>query len=343
MTQAIEQRVQDLITMAKLVPPSSYSIEPQLIGTKHFAYRFMSPLQATIEFGNAYNRATKAYLRSSVDCDLAENTKGKLWAAPAVADKEFTHLWKARVTADHFLLPYDRYIAWCLDFAGRRTRKKMPRPNQLGPSNNTAVAWIPEMTKFMSSYADLYFMNLELPPQYRIENYSGLPPQVNFRQTLIGYLDKSPTPYHDQLAKWSYSKRVMESDQLLGHKSEEIRKEAADLLKRNLDDGRAGFPEPEAEQILARSEMLPSCFGVPYAQAPLAHPCASCSLKNVCRKAAEIVSSQAGLDPASVDPDADRTRTLTRIRAATFRKRKTKVAIEATARNATKSSSYYLS
>lgn len=331
MTRPIEQRVQDLVIMAKLVPPSAYSIEPQLISTKHFAYRFMSPLQATIEFGDAYNRATKAYLRSSVDLELAENLKGKRWAAPAVADREFTHLWQARVTADRYLLSYDRYIMWCLDFAGRRTRKKMPRPNQLGPSEKTGRAWDAEMTKFMSSYADHYFGNLELPPQYRIENYSGLLPQQNFRETLIAFLDTSPTPYHKQLAKWWYSKRVIEPDQLLAHKSKDIRKDAADRLRGDLVDGRIGFAAPEAEQILARDEMLPSCFGVPYAQIPLAHQCASCPLKMVCRKAAEIVSAQAGLDPASLDPDADRRRTLTRKRAAAFRKRRSMVAIKSAA------------
>lgn len=189
----------------------------------------------------------------------------------------------------------------------------------------------------------IIFMTLELPPQYRIENDIGLPPHQNFRATLVAHLKQSPAPYHDQLAKWCYSKRVIEPDQLLAHIAQEERDQATALLKRDLADGRPGFPPPEAEQVLPRSDMIPNCFGVPYAQAALKEPCASCSLREACRKMTLHVSEQAGLDPASLDPDADRKRMLGRARAAAFRQRKSISVAETGTRNATKSSSFLLS
>lgn len=315
------ERLDDLVRMARVVPPSAYAIERQLMNTKHFPYRFLSPLEATLVFGRAYREQMKNFIRSSVDIELAERIKGVSLTAPSEPTKDFTQLWKARVLADQFLLPYTQYIRFCLEFAGRRTRKIAPRPNQLGPNSKTAFAWTSEFEKILRSGRDYYFNELELPSSFRIEAFQDLPPQRAFRDTLNSHLQHSPTSYSAQLAKWWSSKRVIEPGTLLARISDENKRAVIAQLKSDLGGDRIGYPNPTPFLVPKDVEMLPSCFAVPYAQDDAAPACSSCPISEGCKREGLYVQLKAGLDVDSSDPEGDYERTLQRKRTARFRKR----------------------
>ncbi|MDO8290603.1 MAG: hypothetical protein Q7T44_15420 [Parvibaculum sp.] len=138
--KAIHNRLRSLCSAARVISPSVLSNERELTNMKWYSYRFISPLEATLEFGKAYRATLKRYVHINIDIDMAETVNGASISTPSKPDRVYSQLWLARQEADRRGIPYEDYLDFCFDFAAARKRKMAPMPCQLGPNKKTSKA-----------------------------------------------------------------------------------------------------------------------------------------------------------------------------------------------------------
>lgn len=311
----LHNRLRSLCTATRLISPSVLSNERELINTKWYAYRFMSPLEATLEFGKAYQSALKHYIQVNIDFGLSETVNGIDLSIPTKPNRVFTQLWLARQEADRRGIPYDAYLEFCFDFAGARQRKMAPMPNQLGPNKATSEAWETKFAQFLENRLEHIIRTAKLPDQYRFEAFRGLPAQVALRNFILKFIETSGRPQHLEVADWCGVKRIIPIRSATVSQNRHLIHRAISILQQ---DRSAGIlpKNPSPLSAITEVDYWPSCVGVPFAKSDAAPECSTCPIGHVCEALANRALAVCG-KPQDVDADAasvDRERAMTRER-----------------------------
>lgn len=125
----------------RYLKPKFLSGEPKRTATRWRGYYGWNPMRLNLEFAKAYREAYRDYIRTNVDCEIADRVSGiNIEAVRNPNDTkrferaERTAISKARAVADGFGLPYGPFISFCLSFGERRGVQHVMRPCQLIPS-----------------------------------------------------------------------------------------------------------------------------------------------------------------------------------------------------------------
>ena len=309
-------RLNALVNASKIIERPHLLKERDLLTRKWFAYRFMSPLEATLQFGRLYNEARRASFRMNVDVETAGRLKDLPLSVPVANDGSFTQLWIARQRADEIGAPYEDYLEFCFEFANRRKRRHAPRPNQLHANERTAEAWLAEYEKFMNDRIGLAAPKLQDMPQYRLFNNQRLPAQLNLKEFIKNEISESSASLPRLAELWTVERQLFP---LLGFRNLMPKYMFTDLVqalksRRDEKSGRGVLPPPEA--------FWQACFGVPGAQDTRSAPCALCPQSKSCTSMAGTVNRALKNAVGSTDPVGDKKREQQRVRTTKSRLKK---------------------
>ena len=275
-----QHRLDDTVEAMRLASPEVLAHERQVAHTKWYGYRFMTPLAATRYFAKLYREGFKSYVSRHKDREEAERCHG---LTPGIFQKpsgSLTQLWKARQRADELGLPYELLIDFGFEFASRRMWKHTPNPVQLFGSKKSDVAWPIEFEKFMNERMSLFIQRFSGLPQYRIENYRGLPVQDEFRAYLIDHVKKSERSWQQRLEGPTIRTRHLPLLTGLRLAPKDRRCQIVQGIK---EDVRNGMMVPEPVEQLPLIAFAPACFGMPMAKKRAdTSKCASCPFSKQC-------------------------------------------------------------
>ena len=316
------KRLEDIVRMRTILHPRLYKHEAQLMMSKWFNYRFMSPIEATALFAVEYNKSLKRHLRFYMDVEGAEKVRDISGDIPLSRNQQYTQLWCARQRTDQLLLPYDFLVDFSLSFSGRRKRYWQMRPNQLHPSPANERAWWPAFEEHVNDHAPVVASRAGQIPQLRNEHYQGLPPQVAFKQVLLTGLKNPTRPLIDEIADLVFIKRHLTLDDITPLVDPPTRTSTTKQAQSNAEREISCFGETAVESIDG-ADLLPSCYGIAEARAPASQPCKECPLLQKCGRFAEIACDLTKRRTGSVSPALDAQRERNRKNTANFRKKKT--------------------
>lgn len=279
--KALHKRLRSLCLATRVISPSVLCNERELTNAKWYSYRFMSPLEATHEFGKAYQSALKRYVQANIDIDMAETVNGASISTPTKPDRTYSQLWLARQEADRRGIPYEDYLEFCFDFAAARQRKMAPMPNQLGPNKKTSAAWEAKFAQFLENRLEHIIQTAKLPDQYRFEAFRGLASQVALRSFILKFIETSSRPQHFALADWCGVRRILPIRSATIPQNRHSIKSAISTLRQ---DRLAGMlpKDPTPLSAIAEVDYWPSCAGVPFAKTDTAPECLACPVKDAC-------------------------------------------------------------
>lgn len=167
---------------------SARGFETQLYESKWWDYRFMSPIEATLAYIDAFGvEARKIYAREfdeekarHVRVATGEDMLHRLEKDAPRAKERFASYWRGRACADAIGMPYSDYISSMMDFRMRLwKRRHIPLPNQLYGQR--------EIEKTIERWTDVQQSRIRYAEHhaYMPENWCGAPAQVAYVDHLI--------------------------------------------------------------------------------------------------------------------------------------------------------------
>ena len=141
-TDPVERQVGELVFQRTYIDKGLVAKEASLLHTRWVGNRYMSPVQATQAFTNAYVDAYRAVWARHFDPAEAPH-KQPCGSSLALNDRaDMTSLWQARQKADELGMPYDLFCDIIMErwIVGRKA-KQPPLPNQL-LSGKLINAWM---------------------------------------------------------------------------------------------------------------------------------------------------------------------------------------------------------
>lgn len=304
----LDRRIQDIVRMRTILHPKDWRNESQLMMKRWFDYRFMSPLEATLLFGQHYIAGLRRHVSRHFDVELAEKVSGIKSGIPAERATWFTALWRARVRTDEIFVPYDLLIDFSFYFSSRRKRFWTMLPSQLHASKTNEEAWWAVFHERVEDLLPPRMKGVADIPQYRMENDLSLPPQEHFRNLIMSEIQYEHKPLKDQIEDKVFVKRHLSLEQGLSHAQpgedlKELERRAQDAA-----DDRAWEARPVVK--LDPADLLPSCFGIAETIDVSRAPCGACPLIAACSNAAEEAISITVRNTGSASPvlKADRKR-----------------------------------
>lgn len=280
----LAKRIEDVVRMRTILHPKDWQDESQLMMTRWFDYRFMSPIEATMAFAGYYIAGLRSYVRRHVDRELSETVSGIRSGVPTARAAWFTALWRARARTDAIFVPYDLLIDFSFDFSSRRKRYWTMLPHQLHASPKNGEAWWAVFDEAVEDLLPRRMRTVADMPHYRIENDLGLPAQRHCRDLMLSEMRHEHRMLYEQIADTVFIKRHLTLDQALslapaGADRAEIQRRAEAA-----SEDRAWEARPVVE--LDRSDLLPSCFAIAETINETRSPCDTCTLLAHCRNAA---------------------------------------------------------
>ncbi|MER8862535.1 hypothetical protein NKI19_02285 [Mesorhizobium sp. M0751] len=296
------KRLEDLITARYLIMPGHLEREHELLTKKWFDYRFLSPLDATLLFGEIYRKALRAFVRANIDRELSEHVNGVKAAPPSEPAGWFTQLWMARQRADELGLPYDEFMEFSFHFSGRRTRSRNPLPLQLHANDTTKVAWHAQFEKFKLDRGLFSVWPGSDLAQYQIDHYRGLPAQKNFREVLTAVLRTDGKRWSDVIARHCLSRRQLPLRAVLRIMPGNQRRNSFETA---VDEMRIGMWGTRNVVKLDDAEFLQSCFGMQNPSTEDSVQCCACPDHIRCRLIATKIDELAKRRFGSASPVRD--------------------------------------
>lgn len=280
----LNKRLEDIVRMRTILHPKDWKDESTLMMKRWFDYRFMSPMEATLLFGQHYVRGLRRYVRRHIDAELAEVVSGIKSGLPATRAGWFTSLWRARVRTDEIFVPYDLLIDFSFDFASRRKRRWTMLPNQLHASKKNGEAWWAVFDESVENQLPLRMRRVADMPHYRTENDLKLPPQEHFREIIMSEVRHENRAMSDQIAERVFAKRHLSLTQALDLVTPFTDRSATEeRAKSSFDDGAW---EAAPVVTLDQADLLPSCFGIAETFDAGRAPCRMCPLADRCNEMA---------------------------------------------------------
>lgn len=300
------QRIIDAQEAFTRVEPSLLREEPELMRTKWFDYRFISPIEATERFAQAYVDAFRMKYCSNFDIATADRRRALMHGGLRSNPREFTSLWRARCYADKFGMPYGFFLDHCIECFMRRGYERIPRPNQLVTLRDYEIEGVVRQWEDYTQ-SNLQFSRL---PEYRNELFNGCAAQRDHHVWLIERL-RTRDDYF--LGKVCYIDKVLPVD---------VACEAFGLER--VERARASVErEGSIElQIESDTDLNPSCFGVPHAYVASGGECSGCVFAARCSAEENIVRSKLAAGAGTENPVKAHHNELNRVRVARSRQKK---------------------
>lgn len=324
-TTKLGKRAQDLLSMRQILPAKDFAIEAKLAETRWYAYGFMSPVEATLEFAHAYTTGLQRYIRRHFDRDEAESAAAIRVGIPSERSAKFTQLWRARQKADEFGVPYEVLFDFGFEFAGRRKRKRFPLPHQIFHTDASHDAWWDMFQVNAGQLSELAMRRLEMP-HYRLEHDRGLQIQRNFQQWIKEDLETSTQNPVDYVGWIAVKNRYLSQEECLSVLPPE---RAADIRDRLTYEVEAGRVEPEPTTELEDDDFLIGCFGISEAIKAPEGNCEACPLRKLCEGTAAWVNRATEKRAGHASPQTEADRERSRRNVAAFRARKKAAALAA--------------
>ncbi|MDX0695431.1 hypothetical protein GOD53_15045 [Sinorhizobium medicae] len=306
----LNKRLEDIVRMRTILHPKDWKDESKLMMKRWFDYRFMSPMEVTLLFGQHYVQGLRRYVRRHIDAELAEAVSGIRSGVPAARARWFTSLWRARARTDEIFVPYDLLIDFSFDFASRRKRRWTMLPHQLHASQNNGEAWWAVFDESVEDLLPLRMRRVADMPHYRIENDLKLPPQEHFREIIISEIRHENRTMSDQIAERVFAKRHLTLEQGLELVTPIADRAATQERARSSFDNGAWEAAPVVK--LDPADLLPSCFGVAETIDTRRAPCNTCPLATRCSEMAaeaiDITIRTAGSASPVLEADRERIR-----------------------------------
>jgi hypothetical protein len=314
-----KKRSKSLLLAAERIRPASLALESRLMTLKWYDYRFMSPMDATLLFGELYQKQFQATIARVVDRGLAQNVRGIDMTKIMTDKRQFTALWNARQRADELGIRYAEYLQFCFTFATDVQRKALPQPSQLYFSEASKAAWLAKLMKFWPERLYEGLAKVDDLPQYRLEAFRNLPAQRGYRQFILDRAEGGKKRLRDVIIVHSVEKRQLPIRQfglLVGR--ERFRHEL-----RSLRDYGKSFPFSSAPSVqLPENQLWQSCFGVPHAFSAASDPCVSCPQSAGCQRLAGAILERVAARHGTTDPVKQKEKEATRDRVRKHRARK---------------------
>lgn len=268
-------RIEETQTALVCIKSKYLKLERELQQAKWFAYRFMSPFQATRQFALAYEAHYKhAFARHF---DRTKNVKAVNWTEFGRPGRTMTQLWIGRQCADRLGMPYRDYLEFFDDFNMRRPRKQLPWPNQIEGNADAKAVWPARLEKFRAERAWSQLVRLEAP-QLHIDNYRVYPAQDDFREWVSTVVRTTDRSYRYSLEQFSFRKCFAPSDMWREIIADDLVDELVMGLELDVKDGRV---VPDEAPKLSRPSFWPSCFSLN--PDPTTIACARCPFKRDCQ------------------------------------------------------------
>lgn len=279
---ACSKWIHQAVRISATIPHKYLAKEAELVALKWPTYRFMSPAMLNEMFRKVYNDLCKQRRPRNLDAPVA-NLGG---IGPKLnfgaADRQLTQLHRARQHADRTGMPYDDYLRFCFDFAERRKRGHLPRPNQLKPSLQAEAAWFSMIKGYWTP--DRYWVRLsaEAPlAHYRSENDAGLPAQISFREQLLFLAesnDVNPTVFYERVVlanRWLTDDHLPSSNPEIWARAKESAACDPRLVQTRLKE----------HQVLTQGDLMQSCYALPGIETATTEICATCPRRQECDQA----------------------------------------------------------
>lgn len=156
--------------------------------TKHWDYRVLHPIQATLEFAESYKRALKMAIRKRHDYYAGTNYSGL--SKPCLLDcssRDITGMHKARQAADEHGIPYDFWCYRAMQYAMEIKMINLPRPNMMYSKNPRGFEKISMVDYILRAWAEANQTQLfaSRHPYFTVEQYCSSRAQMEHQQYLI--------------------------------------------------------------------------------------------------------------------------------------------------------------
>lgn len=308
-------RLQDIIDTHRCIKMKFLRVERELQDQKWFPYRFISPYRATLLFVQEYERY---YLRAFAQhFDRRKNVTPVNRLELHKPSRLMTQAWTGRQRADALGMPYGLYFEFFDNFLMRRTRKHLPRMNQIEGSEDARAVWPKLLATFKAERAWHQLMNLDAP-QLHNDNFKGLPTQIAFRGWAMETIKASGRSYRQALEVVSFRKCLLPPDAFLAVMDEDVYAGHLEILEADRKHGRL---ESESPRQVDKSEMLPSCFGLVGVWPEDCQSCHTCMFAKQCQIFDVEASRQMSNDRNLISAD-DLKRKFNRERQAEHRRKK---------------------
>ena len=181
----------------KFVAQDLRAYDRMLYDSKWFDYRFMTPIEATCAFIDAFGVVGKRIYSRELDMERAahityptrHNVLRKLLGEKPVDKHRFSAFWKARACADATGMPYEIYIESVITTRMRAwSHTNLPLPSQLTHQIDVEKAlkrW-EELQASRMHYAEHF--------AYMPENYRGTAEQASYTSFLVEQARKRSQP-----------------------------------------------------------------------------------------------------------------------------------------------------
>lgn len=284
--------------------------ELALAANKWFAYRFMTPMQATELFAEKYAEEFPDTWSRTWDYKEAE-LKRALPKDGLRAPGELAAMWRARQMADALGMKYEVFLGIAMRFFEVRTYRRPPRPNQMYgekvKDHLMAFArreWVKRLEGGLDRYSSY--------PAYRNEVFLGLPAQIDHHEFVLRAIRGFHT-YPDGISTLHFRLRLIPLKNLEGEFDAAHIDEA-----RRLAASRSNAPVA----LLTEEQMRPACFGLLSISGADGTDCGRCPIREACKQECDIVDEVLVRKYGCVHPHDESRRKRTRERVRRHRARK---------------------
>jgi hypothetical protein len=319
-----KKRLEDLVWMFTNISREDLSNEPELLLSKWFDYRFLSPLEATRRFVDAYRRQYKSEYAREIDYAGAAEVDGVRIEHLFNHAKMRTQIWRARQRADATGMPYDFYMQASFSFAARRsvttqdgkTRARMLLSiSQLHHPERAAEAWDDYRENFWGDRVDVRAITMPDDPAYRIEYFQDLPAQKQFREWWANVAAASTSAAKSWMEHFFHVKQQIPVEAFQGPLGEARYLDQLDQMQAEV---RRSFVQSEAKPELYATSAWQSCFGM-VGSVPVSPTCSHCPQAAKCTIMQGLADKALIASAGSADPVRTRKLQLHRARQRRYR------------------------
>lgn len=282
-------RFDDAVLSAINLQHSLLEMERELQELKWVGYRFMTPLAATRLFYDTYRRQRVDYVRTHKSIERADSLPKISFERFIQDPANFASAWSARQAADTFGVPYDLYVEFALWFWSRRSgrgRNGAPQINQLSYTQKSECYWRTEFEKFLCNQLWSASRALVEVPQLHPGAFEGTAEQIAAQRFLLELCSKSDRRWSDCLEMWCHSYPLLTPECFASIVPLDVLDSAIESV--------SAVPHTSiiAPPPLIRSELWPSCHGMPGALESTSETCAKCRFVESCGRLASMVKAE---------------------------------------------------
>jgi hypothetical protein len=280
------------------IAPELLSQEPTLSQVKWFDYRYLSAVECTRRFAEAYVSVYRDFWAELRDYDEAQfqqpiQTANVFANPPAI----LTSIWVARMSADVLGARYGEYCRVAFrHLIGDRIWQRLPMPNQL--CSDDVVDFIADYLS--ESDAGVARWRNARDVRFKADNFRNDEPQEALVRELFQRIYQK-----DRSMRGSYLSHLIEKREVPEHLArEEFGDDLVDEYSRSPDAEPKQFTEGTLDAY------LPGCFGLPHASACDRAVCGVCTFSSACKDVATNITRSVIAVHGSPDPKGARKRTL---------------------------------